>query len=150
MASDAAVSGVPACTMLRRSLSSDAAASLGTALTCATSAAGRSLAGEPNRRVRASATFAGHVADDAHHDSICVPQAALANVLAITMAASVQRLWRQILAACHGEELCRAKGDHPWRGRHRTKGGIGEATQHVPGPVVRSGCQRHGGRNEPA
>jgi hypothetical protein len=40
IASEVAVSGEPACTMLRRSLSSDAAASLATALTCAASATG--------------------------------------------------------------------------------------------------------------
>ena len=66
IASAVAVSGVPQCTMLRRSLSSEAAASLITALTCA-APTDRQLGAaiEPHRGLRRAAALLRHVADDA-------------------------------------------------------------------------------------
>ena len=87
IASDAAVNGVPACTMLRRSLSSDAAASLSIAFTRAAWLTGSfspisnqmdESGRPPCSRARSRTIWA---------DSIVVPKAALAKVLAITIAA---------------------------------------------------------------
>jgi hypothetical protein len=87
MASPAAASVVPAWTMLRRSLSSEAAASLITALTCAASATGSF--GPASNHSEASATPPRSRARSRMmvEESIPAPSAALASVLAISIAA---------------------------------------------------------------
>ena len=81
------MSGVPQCTILRRSLSSDAAASLMTALTCAASPAGSFLP-LPNHNAASGVP----PRSEARSRMICAdcrvdPIAALAIVLAISIAA---------------------------------------------------------------
>src|SRR5215469_12284986 len=84
-ASPAATSVVPACTMLRRSLSSEAAASLITALTCATSAAGSFGPGSNHIDASALPACSRARARMMAEDSIPEPNAALASVLAISI-----------------------------------------------------------------
>jgi hypothetical protein len=86
-ASAVAVSGVPQWTIARRSLSSEAAASLMIALTCAASATGSfgpasnhsEACGAPPRSRASSRTMRA--------ETISRPHAALASVLAISIAA---------------------------------------------------------------
>ncbi len=86
-ASEVAQAVVPACTMLRRSLSSDAAASLMTAFTRAAAATG-SFSAAPNQSVAwrlppRSHSSARMILDD----SMVEPSAALAMVLEISISA---------------------------------------------------------------
>ena len=87
MASEVETSVVPAWTIFRKSLSSEAAASLMTALTCAASATG-SL-GPVSNQIEASGVPPRSLARSRMivEDAIPEPKAALAMVLAISMAA---------------------------------------------------------------
>src|SRR5271156_4678836 len=86
-ASEAAVRGVPACTMLRKSLSSEAAASLSTALTWIALATGNFSPASNQTAASRRPLLSCARARTMRADSIPVPQAALAMVLAITIAA---------------------------------------------------------------
>ena len=78
---------VPAWTMLRRSLSSEAAASLITALTCAVSAIGSFGPASNHNEASALPPRSRARSRMMTEDSIPAPSAALASVLAISIAA---------------------------------------------------------------